>query len=206
MYLKMRPRWPLRWLPHWYVLASWSFFSRFASGRTFSNEFELFGNLEEILVNFWNKFRWILNHFLYLWSCMSLKVSRYPYDCCNICYLNLSGPHMDPSWLRVGSRKAYDGLKLFPSISSWNHVGSRSGFPVAPEPTEALSNLFHVAFETLKPLFMLHKIQHRPQKGHPNPQLGHSIQPTCTPKNSTWFQRIRSQVLNATAQIQQNEA
>ena len=149
-----RPKWPLkasqvpqdetkmapRWLPNWYVLASWSFFRDvlpdlcFPMNWCFSKAWNT-----SIVVHFWSKFWWILDHFWHLGSCMPQEVSRYPHDCCRIAYLSLSGPYMDPSWLQVGlnmpkmgpmslqeapraSKMSQDGLKMPPKSIFLRHI------------------------------------------------------------------------------------
>ena len=103
-YTKMRPRWPPRWLPHRYVLASWSFFRDLLPDLRFPMKHCFSGALKvPIFDTFWNKIRQFLDYFWHLGSCMPKEVSRYPHDCCRMAYLSLSGPNMDPSWLQVGS-------------------------------------------------------------------------------------------------------
>ena len=103
-YPKMSPRWPSRCLPHRYVLASWSFFRDLLPDLRFPMKFCFSGVWNaSIFINFWNKFRRILDHFWYVGSCMPLEVLRYSHDCCRIAYFSLSGSYMDLSWLQVGS-------------------------------------------------------------------------------------------------------
>ena len=82
---KMRPRWPPRCLPHRCVLASWSFFRDLLPDQRFPMKICFSGAWNaSIFVNFWNKFRRILDHFWHLGSRMLLEVSRYPQDCAGL--------------------------------------------------------------------------------------------------------------------------
>ena len=70
---KMAPR----WLRNWYVLASWSFFCGLLPDLRFSMFSRFSGPLKaSFLVNFWNKIRWIFDHFGHLGSCMHQEASR----------------------------------------------------------------------------------------------------------------------------------
>ena len=120
-YPMMRPKWHPRWLPHRYVLASWSFFRDLPPDLGFPMNLCFSGAWSaSIFDTFWNKIRRFLGHFWHLGSCMPKEVSRYPHDCCRMAYLSLSGPNMDPSWLQVDSSWAHAGPKLVPT---WLKLG-----------------------------------------------------------------------------------
>ena len=120
-YPKMRPRWPPRWLPHRYVLASRSFFRDLLPYLRFPMYFCFSGALKaSIFDTFWNNIRQFLGCFWHLGSCMPKEVSRYPRNCCRMVYLSLSGPNMEPSWLQVDSSWVHAGPKLIPT---WLKLG-----------------------------------------------------------------------------------
>ena len=112
-----RPKWPLKasqvsqdeakmapkWLPNRYVLASWSFFRDLLPDLRFPAFFGFSGALKVSMFDtFWNKIRQFLGNFWHLGSCMPKEVSRYPHICCRMAYLSLSGPNLDPTWLKLG--------------------------------------------------------------------------------------------------------
>ena len=91
-----------------------------------------------------------------------------------------------PSWVQLAS--------------SWAHIGPRSGFPAAPEPTQALPNSFPVASGPPKPPFVPYKTQHRPQKGSQTSNLDLRTPQLGPQKTPTWIQKAPSQALNPAAQ------
>ena len=100
--------------------------------------------------------------------------------------------YLDPTWTQVGSKLAQVEPMVAPSClqlaSSWTHVGPRAGSPAAPEPTQALPNPFHVAFEPPKPPVVPHKIQHRPQKATQTPNLDLQCPQLGPQRTPTWLQ------------------
>ena len=125
-----------RWLPNRHVLASWSFFRDLLPNLRFPMLFCFSGALKaSIFYTFWNKIRQFLARFWHLGSCMPQKVSRYPHKCCRMAYLSLSGPNMDPSWLKlgpcwtqVGSNLAQVGPMLGPFAGAQPPLGQPKPF------------------------------------------------------------------------------
>ena len=63
-YSMMRPKWPPRWLPRQYVLASWSFFCDLLLDLRFQMNCCFWGTWNaSMFVNFWSKSWWILDRF-----------------------------------------------------------------------------------------------------------------------------------------------
>ena len=116
---------------------------------------------------FWNTIRQFLNYFWHLGSCMPKEVSRYPHNCCRMAYLSLSGPDMDPSWLKLGPCWTQVGSNLA-------QVGPMLGPDPSPQPPLSQPKPFQTP--SLWPLDL------------PNPHLcptGPNIYPKKAPKPPT---------------------
>ena len=118
---------------------------------------------------------------------MLKEVSRYSHNCCRMAYLSLFGPNMDPSWLKLAQVGHMLDASWLQFGSSWIHVGPRSEFPVAPEPTQALPNSFFVASGPPKTSFVPYKTQHRLQKGSQTSNSDLYNSQICSRKTPTWF-------------------
>ena len=93
------------------------FFSQFASGRTFSNEFFTFRELG--MRQFLSIFGANFDGFWIIFGILGRVCPKRPQDSLNIAAKG-PGPNMGQSWLQVGSSWAYLGPKLAPT---WLQLG-----------------------------------------------------------------------------------
>ena len=144
-----------RWHPSPKVLASWSLLHEFQKHINM-----LCFPLNFVLWVLW-KYKFLLisgTEFDWVWinfGILGLVCLKGPQDRFKIASSWLPWANLEPTWAQVGSKLSHVVPMLAPSWlqldSSWSHVGSISGSPAAPGPTQGLANLFPVASWPPKP-------------------------------------------------------